>query len=96
MLRPRGYIQKIDARKIGLSAMILGAGRENKESGIDYGAGIYLLKKYGEDVQAGEPIMTLYTSSIDKVQPVLDILAEAVTISGSNISIEPVVSTVVR
>lgn len=61
-----GYIQWIDARKIGHLAMVLGAGRVTKESKIDLGAGVYLYKKQGDWVEAGEPILELYTSSEDK------------------------------
>ena len=39
--RKNGYIQKIDARAVGESAMILGAGREKKESRIDLSVALY-------------------------------------------------------
>ncbi|NLM21487.1 MAG: pyrimidine-nucleoside phosphorylase [Peptococcaceae bacterium] len=91
----QGYIQNIDARKIGMSAMILGAGRENKDSTIDYGAGIYLRKKNGEPVQKGEPIIDLYTSDEQKVQPALEFLAQAVTITESYSPTQALISTVI-
>lgn len=91
----QGYIQNIDARKVGTSAMILGAGRENKESTIDYGAGIYFLKKTGQQVEKGEPLMELYTSDVQKVQPALNLLSQALTISDSYEPEEPKVSAVV-
>lgn len=61
-----GYIQTMDARKIGHLAMILGAGRLTKESQIDLGAGVLLLKKQGDWVEAGEPVLELYTNLSDK------------------------------
>lgn len=75
-----GIIQKIDARKLGIAAMILGAGRETKESRIDYGAGAVLLKKCGEPVIKGEELLSLYTSDPSKIQPALEILREAINI----------------
>lgn len=57
-----GYIEGMDAEKIGLTAMLLGAGRATKEDIIDFDAGIVLQKKTGDAVVAGEPIATLYTA----------------------------------
>ena len=42
--------------------MMLGAGRETKDSPIDYSAGIILRKKFGDEVHAGESLATLYCS----------------------------------
>ncbi len=61
-----GYIQNVDARKIGHLAMTLGAGRLTKESSIDLGAGVLLLKKQGNWVEIGEPILELHTNLSDK------------------------------
>ncbi|AFV01506.1 Pyrimidine-nucleoside phosphorylase [Dehalobacter sp. DCA] len=91
-----GYIQHIDARKIGLLAMVLGAGRENKDSEIDLGAGVYLLKKAGDAVQAGEPLCMLYTSSAEKSSLGLVKAAEAITIGEERPLLKPTVSTVIR
>ena len=60
-----GYIQSMNAEKIGLAAMLLGAGRATKEDTIDFAAGITMLKKTGDAVSAGEPIATLYTATTD-------------------------------
>lgn len=62
-----GYITALDAEACGLAAVELGAGRETKESPIDYGAGIVLLKNKGGYAQAGEPVARLYASSEDRL-----------------------------
>lgn len=90
-----GYIQKMDARKIGTSAMILGAGRETKESVIDYGAGIYLLKKCGDWVRRDEPIAHLYTSERERAQPAFKLLAQAVMIGDEPLAAAPLISSVI-
>ncbi len=61
-----GYIARLDAQLCGLCAMELGAGRETKDSAIDYGAGIVLHKNRGARVQAGEPIARLYAQTQDQ------------------------------
>lgn len=55
-----GYIQKIDSRLIGESAMLLGAGREKKESEIDLSVGIILKKKVGSKVNINENLAEVY------------------------------------
>lgn len=58
-----GYITRLDAEGCGLAAVELGAGRETKESSIDFGAGIILLKNKGDRVEKGQPIARLYAQS---------------------------------
>lgn len=57
-----GYITHMDAEGCGMASSLLGAGRETKDSEIDYTAGIVLLKKTGDFVQKGEVIARLYAS----------------------------------
>ena len=58
-----GYITRLDAEGCGLAAVELGAGRETKESSIDFGAGIVLLQNKGDRVEQGQPIARLYAQS---------------------------------
>jgi pyrimidine-nucleoside phosphorylase len=63
VVSPRdGYIASMGTEDIGIASVMLGAGRETKDSPIDYLAGIMLHKKTGDKVRKGEPIATLYTS----------------------------------
>ncbi|MDY4415532.1 MAG: thymidine phosphorylase, partial [Selenomonas sp.] len=48
--------------EIGEVSVVLGAGRETKESAIDFSAGIILHKKFGDRVEKGDSLATLYTS----------------------------------
>ena len=63
-----GYITRLNAEECGLAAVELGAGRETKDSPIDYGAGIVLLKNKGDTVTKGEPIARLYAQRSDLCQ----------------------------
>ena len=49
-----GYVTGIDARIVGETSMLLGAGRANKDEQIDLNAGIILKKKVGDSVNRGE------------------------------------------
>jgi pyrimidine-nucleoside phosphorylase/thymidine phosphorylase len=63
-----GYISGLDAEKIGLAAMLLGAGRKTKEDPIDYAAGITLSKKIGDYVNFGDVLCTLHTNVDDVLE----------------------------
>ncbi|MFP4198487.1 MAG: pyrimidine-nucleoside phosphorylase [Halanaerobium sp.] len=55
-----GYVSQIKALDVGLSAMILGAGRENKDSQIDPAVGLELKKKTADQVRKGDTLAVLY------------------------------------
>ena len=57
-----GYLSDIDAYKLGILSMSLGAGRKNKEDQIDYTAGIIVNKNLGEHIEKNDILMTLYTN----------------------------------
>ncbi|UCE05238.1 MAG: thymidine phosphorylase [bacterium] len=57
-----GYIHSINALRVGLLAMEIGAGRKKISDQIDYGAGIVLQKKVGNSVSKGEPLAEIFCS----------------------------------
>lgn len=57
-----GYITHMNTESCGIASMLLKAGRSRKEDVIDPSAGILLLKKYGDRVEAGEVLARLYAS----------------------------------
>lgn len=63
-----GYISSCNTEKIGIAAMILGAGRESKDAEIDHRAGIILRKKVGDAVKCGDCIATLYSERKDTLK----------------------------
>lgn len=63
-----GYIQEINAEKIGKVACNLGAGRIKKEDNIDYAVGIELDKKVGTKVQKGEILGKIHANDETKLE----------------------------
>jgi pyrimidine-nucleoside phosphorylase/thymidine phosphorylase len=57
-----GYVTSINAESIGISAMLLGAGRKTKEDKIDFSAGISMKKKVGDKVIKGDTLCILHTN----------------------------------
>lgn len=76
-----GFISHIKTDSLGVASLLLGAGRETKESTIDYSAGIVLQKKTGMQVRKGEIIAELHTCSKDKLQAARSELLSAITIT---------------
>jgi len=76
-----GYLSQLKAKSVGITSMLLGAGRENKDSVIDLSAGIYLYKKTGDKIIKGDKLATLYTNSIDKLEPAINNFKLSFTIS---------------
>jgi thymidine phosphorylase len=54
-----GYVRRLDAMGIGTAAWRLGAGRARKEDPVSAGAGVICLRKSGEPVEEGEPVLEL-------------------------------------
>ena len=75
--KEEGYVISTDAEKIGLSSLVLGAGRQTKEDSVDMQAGIIINKKRGDKVCVGELLATLYTNDEKKLSEAKRIFEEA-------------------
>ena len=51
-----GYVTGIDAKEIGICALLLGAGRTKKTDDIDPAVGIWMEKRLGDPVAPNEPL----------------------------------------
>jgi pyrimidine-nucleoside phosphorylase len=80
-----GWVVGLDALEIGHSAMLLGAGRETKDSDIDLGAGIRLHAKIGTAVQKGSLLATLYANDPQKLANGLASIACAFVIKNEKV-----------
>ncbi|HYO57936.1 thymidine phosphorylase [Archangium sp.] len=55
-----GFVTVIDTEAVGLAAVVLGAGRQRVDSVIDPAVGFTLVRKEGEAVKAGEPVVRVH------------------------------------
>jgi len=62
-----GYVTNIITDEIGMTSLILGGGRETKDSKIDLSVGIRIHKKFGDKVNIGESLATLYANDAEKM-----------------------------
>jgi pyrimidine-nucleoside phosphorylase len=63
-----GYISHIECDEIGICSLILGGGRETKESEIDLSVGLVLEKKKGDYVKCGDVLAYLHANDADKAR----------------------------
>lgn len=75
-----GVVQSIEAEKVGVASMRLGAGRASKEDDIDLAVGLVLHKKVGDQVEPGESLLTIHTNHED-VDSVKGLLYENIIIA---------------
>ena len=86
-----GFIHKFDTEKVGIASVILGAGRETKESTVDFTAGIILEKTVGDFVEKDEPLARFYSSEISKCKDAEDLFNQALKISDEEVNFSPLI-----
>ena len=79
--RNEGYVHKIACDEIGICSLILGGGRETKESEIDLSVGLILEKKVGDYVRVGEPLAYIHANDAGKLEAARERFYSAYTIS---------------
>lgn len=87
--KENGYITRVDAQTVGMASVLLGAGREAKDSKIDFGAGLVLHKNTGDSVQAGDPLVTLYGKTVEMCQAAEALLLSAFSFGTEKPAIRP-------
>jgi pyrimidine-nucleoside phosphorylase len=90
-----GYVKAIKADDIGVAALVLGAGRETKESTIDLAVGIVLHKKIGDFVNKGEAIATIYANNDEKQKISANMVLDAYEIVQEKIIAKPLIKGIV-
>lgn len=91
-----GYIQSVNAEEYGISALLLGAGRNTKEDVIDLSAGIRLHAKTGDYVEEGSPLATLYTSDASRLASAEAHLLDATQIGIEKPSLRPLIFKIIE
>lgn len=90
-----GYIQKIVCDEIGICSLILGGGRETKESRIDLSVGLVLHKKVGDAVKKGEPLAAIYANDQTKLDAAKQRFLKACTIDKTHVEKKPLIKGIV-
>ncbi len=92
----QGYISELNALDVGLASVKLGAGRETKNSIIDYGAGILLKKKIGDFVEIGDTLAELFSNEEDAFEKANELMETAYKFTEKKPLANPLILKTVR
>ena len=91
-----GYIQKIVCDEVGICSLILGGGRETKESQIDLSVGIRLIQKVGKYVHKGDVLAEVFANDCQKLEEAMTRLQQAYHIGPDEAKEQNVILDVVK
>jgi thymidine phosphorylase len=74
-------VKKMDAETIGRVSLLLGGGRQTADDAIDFAVGLSGIKKIGERVEAGEPVLSIHARTEQSLHAVLALMEQAVEIA---------------
>ena len=86
-----GYLQRLDARAVGVAAWRLGAGRAALGDPVNPGAGVVCAAKPGDKVAEGDVLVELHGDDPDRFEGALRALKDAVTIGDDPPATRPLV-----
>jgi pyrimidine-nucleoside phosphorylase len=72
-----GYLAMVNARQVGETALLLGAGRAKKGEPIDHAVGVVVHHKVGDYVSEGEPLFTVHANHAASLEMAKDKLLAA-------------------
>jgi pyrimidine-nucleoside phosphorylase len=76
-----GKVTKMDAETIGRVSLLLGGGRQTADDAIDFAVGLSGIKKVGEHVEKGEPLLAVHARTDQALRLVLPLLEKAVEVA---------------
>lgn len=91
-----GYIHHIVCDEVGICSLLLGGGRETKDSSIDLSVGIVLKKKKGDYVKKGEVLAEVYANDMQKMKNAIDRLGKAYILTKEKPLESPFIKGIVR
>lgn len=89
-----GYFNAVDTYELGMSALMLGAGRMTKEDKIDPKAGIIFYPSLGEKISKGEVVAECFTDKKNIIDDVMNRVKKSLTISAKKISPPPLIKKI--
>lgn len=91
----QGYLCECNNQEIGMSCLLLGGGRQTKESVIDLDVGIVLNKHLGDSLKEDDLVATIYANDEDKMNAALKRFINAYKVSEEKPNDNPIVYEVI-
>jgi thymidine phosphorylase len=86
-----GYVQGLEAERIGRAAVALGAGRARMEDAVDHGVGIDVVAPVGTPVRAGDPVLIVHHRAGRGLDAAKSLLSPAILIGPEPPASKPLV-----
>jgi pyrimidine-nucleoside phosphorylase len=91
-----GYIAAIEAERIGLASMNLGAGRFKKGDPIDHRTGLVLQAKVGTYLHTGDPLIEIHARNTEEALSLQEELLACYQWSDKSIHVDPLIRDIIR
>ena len=69
-----GYVEEVDALRVGRSAVLIGAGRLTMDRSVDHAAGIAVMKKTGDNIESGDIVFRVFYNECSDINAVISML----------------------
>ncbi len=90
-----GYIVGMETDSIGISTVMLGAGRERKDDAVDPAVGLWMKKRIGDYVEKGEPLAEFHINDTRNEQEAIELFLRAVHIGGEKPEKKPLIAEII-
>jgi len=90
-----GWISQIHAEEIGISALLLGAGRTKKTDPIDPAVGLWMKKRLADKVAVGDEIAVFYVNSEDRLDEAMKRFLAAIEIDSAPPESRPLIHKII-
>ena len=87
----KGYVNKMNTEFIGKASVETGAGRYKKTDTLDFGAGLIMKVRLGDEVEEGQEIAEIFSATEAKCKVAADLVLSAVTIEEKKAKLPPLV-----
>lgn len=91
-----GYVSSIRTEEIGRICLLLGGGRETKDSSVDLSVGLVLFRKKGDYVRKGEPLAVIHANDRTRLKEAKERLVSCYDVSGIKPAAEPLIKAVIN
>ena len=91
-----GYVERIVCDEIGVCSLMLGGGRETKESPIDLSVGLLLRKKVGDYVEKGEALAVIHGNDREKMKAAAKRFTDSYAFSPEPVAKRPLIKAVIE
>ena len=91
-----GFVTHIACDEVGMVSLILGGGRETKESVIDLSVGIVLCKKVGDEVKKGDVLALLHANDTKKLSVAKERLYKSYSFSEKTVEKKPLIKGIIK